>query len=634
MIYRLILPDWALAESLTNKKVLEGQFTHEELKHYNEVQAYNVYFLPNGPSEYKPGVIVKGEHIDQFDWVFVDFDLKDEVYPSKDAFIDRLNKEPILHPTMIIDSGHGIHAYWRVTDLDAMSFLRLTRRLLRYFNTDDSIATIYRLMRWPDTINTKKPDGMSLCERVLVGNAKYTCEQLDLCLPPISNEDEEYCKQHYNKTYNPLDAASVKDEIPPKFGKLLQSNSEASQIWAGQLYPDDRSAGDYRLGHLMFANRFTKEEAMSVLVNCAKALSRTPANRIAYAQNIVEKIWTYEIEGEKVESLSQSVAEILSKSNDDSLKGQRFACANEVDATEHGFRLGQVLGLVAGSGVGKTAVALNMFMWFVERNPDYDHFFIPLEQPAVEIADRWRQICGDNKNLHSKVHVISNYDDKGAFRHLSFEEIKEYLLRFQKNTGRKIGCVVIDHIGALKKKGKDGENQDLMDICHSMKAFALETNTFLVMQSQTSRTKAGIGDLELDKDAAYGTVYFESYCDYLVTLWQPLKRCYEQEGCPIVTAFKFCKVRHKNAKKDHIKEDVPYLLNFDPNTSRLSRIVEAEEEGINFWVNQATNKRRKDRKTDVIEYQSIRWETDGRNSSREPNNNSNSEGLREPTELS
>ena len=126
------------------------------------------------------------------------------------------------------------------------------------------------------------------------------------------------------------------------------------------------------------------------------------------------------------------------------------------------------------------------------------------------------------------VQIIENYEQNGQFRHLSLDEIKNYILEYQKSTGRKVGCVVIDHIGALKKKTKDGENQGIMDICHTMKAFAQETNTMLVMQSQAPREKAGIGDIELNKDAAYGTVFFESYCDYLITMWQPLKRCYSE----------------------------------------------------------------------------------------------------------
>jgi hypothetical protein len=246
-----------------------------------------------------------------------------------------------------------------------------------------------------------------------------------------------------------------------------------------------------------------------------------------------------------------------------------------------------------------------MFRWFAQKNPDYHHFFVPLEQPANEIADRWRTMSQGDTSLHDKVHVISNYDEAGNFRHLSFDDIQEYIKKFQKSTGYKIGCVVIDHIGALKKKGKDGENQDLMEICHSMKSFAISTNTLLVMQSQSSREKAGIGDLEINKDGAYGTVYFESYCDYLISIWQPLKRCHSEESCPTVTAFKFCKIRHKKARIDIIQEDVPYYLYFDSETELMRDLTQDEKTSFAYFLPRATNKRKADRKTELVVYQSV-----------------------------
>lgn len=612
MVYRLILPDWAKEARPDLKKVLEGEFTDEQLFKFNSEDFYGIFYLPNYPDKYDSGKTVDGSHIDVFRMVFVDMDLKEGVYKSKDEFIEFVHGQG-LDPSFIVDSGNGVHVYWEVADLDAMSFLRLQRRLCRLYKTDEAVCKIFQLMRVPGYTNTKRRDDFKPCELIYTTENVYTCEQLDNFLPQISAEDEAYCLQHYEKTYS-LESRNVSfnEALPLKFAKLLRDNTEVKDIWSGNI--DDRSKADYRLGHIMFAQGFSKEEALSVLVNTAKAMTRAPLHRQNYALNIIDKIWTYEIAEDKEKlDLSSSVKEILSKSGD-MLKGTPFPCHSWVDNTKHGFRLGQVIGLVAGSGVGKTAMALNMFEGFVQYNPDYDHFFVALEQPANEIADRWKTLCADRPNMYDKVHVISNYTDDGAFRHLSFDEIREYVHKFQRVTGRKVGCIVIDHIGALKKKGQDGENQDLMTICHSMKAFAVETNTLLVMQSQSSREKAGIGDLELNKDAAYGTVYFESYCDYLIAIWQPLKRMYAVEGCPTVMSFKFCKIRHKKIKEDKIQEDVPYILYFESGTERLREMTEKEEISFNFFNKQATNKRKEDRKTDLVSYKSVNWSNNGETS--------------------
>lgn len=580
-------------------KPLEGLFTFDQLLEYN-AKGYNIYYPPNRPKTYLKGSILDGSMIDRFDWVFADMDLKDGTYESKDAFLETLAGFS-LPPTKVVDSGNGIHVYWRVSDLDAMSYLRLQRRVAKALKTDPAVCQIMQLMRVPETMNVKMQDAFVPCQTLFSDESLvYTCEEMNAALPPISVEDEKKCQEHYNKTHK-IDQGldKISEALPQKFSELLATSHEVKDIWSGNV--DDRSKGDYRLANIMLAHGFTKDEGASVLYNSAKALERAPSHRYSYAKNIVDKIWT--APDAPKDELSMSISELLSRP--DITSGTPFRCDKRIDNTQHGFRLGQVIGLVAGSGVGKTTFALNMFRWFTQKNPDYHHFFVPLEQPGKEIADRWNTLCGSDTSQHNQVHIISNYDEAGNFRHLSLEEIKNYIKSWKERTGNKVGCVVIDHIGALKKKGAKDENQDLMSICHSMKAFAVQLDCMLVMQSQTNREKAGIGDLELNKDAAYGTLFFESYCDYLITLWQPLKRCHTEHNCPTVTAYKFCKIRHKNAKRDVIKEDKAYYFYFDADLELLRDLTHDEKTAFNFYLPKATNMRKQDRKTEIVEYTSV-----------------------------
>ena len=247
----------------------------------------------------------------------------------------------------------------------------------------------------------------------------------------------------------------VDERLPPKFAKLVAENPEVRAIWLGET--DDRSVADYRLGHLMFASRFTRDEAASVLVNSQKALGRGARHRVNYALNIIDKIWTFELEPKK-SRLSNSVKDILSR-GEATLAGIRFPCSPLLDDTQCGFRLGHVIGLVAGSGVGKTAVALNMFRWFIERNPEYDHFFVCLEQTDGEIAGRWKTMCGEDASSHDKVHVLSNYSETGEFRGLSLDDIRQYLLAFQKNLGERLGPASLTILGHLKNRTKTGRTK-------------------------------------------------------------------------------------------------------------------------------------------------------------------------------
>lgn len=599
---RLIAPLWLLEQNSSISKALEGRFTDEQIANFNAM-GYNIYYWPNYPSQYS-GTTVNGTHIDTFNYVFVDCDLKDGVYESKDAFLSKVGDIGIM-PTEVVDSGNGIHVYWKVSSLDAMSYLRFQRRLMRLFDTDEAVQTLAQLMRLPGTVNTKNDNNFIPCEYLITDGPEYTAEELNQLLPPILMEDETYCKDHYNRVYGINQThTSISDTIPPKFGKLLRDNAEAKDLWAGRA--TDRSKNDFRLGHLMFANGFTKDEALSVLINSAKALQRAPVHRASYAENIVNKIWTFEAapaEEKAAMNLSPTVRDILSK-GESAIKGTRFSCNRLIDDTVHGYRLGQVIGVVGGSGTGKTTLTLNKFLWFAENNPDYHHFFFSLEQPVGELAARIRTICDGNDALYDKIHLVSNYADDGTYKHMSLPDIETHVQDWQKTTGLKAGAVVIDHIGVLKKTIKgSGENDGLIGICQLMKSVAVNCNVMLIMLSQAPREKAGIGDLELDKSAAYGTVFFESFVDYLICLWQPLKRGYAK-GAPTVMAIKFAKIRHKKQNEDVIKEDVCYQLYFDPNNEHIRELTQDEETAAAYWLIQTTNMRKQDRKTDLIKYES------------------------------
>jgi KaiC len=597
-LVRLIAPQW-LAE-MGKKRVIEGEFTNEEILEFNK-EGYGVYYFPNHPTVYDPSTIVGGSSISVFQYCFIDFDLKDGRYPSKDAFLEAIGQSGI-EPSLVVDSGNGVHVYWKVQGLDAKSYLRLSRRLTRLFNTDEAVGKILQLMRLPGTKNTKTKPYID-CIQLYSSDIQYSCEELDKLLPPITLEDEQFCTTHFDRMYNLDNNELISDELPERFGVFIRENKEAKELWAGQ--SDDRSKADYRLGHLLLANSFSKAEALSVLVNTAKALQRAPVHRRAYASGIVDKIYTTkDILNQNIEY--DTVRDILSR-GDDTLKGIRFPCNRIIDDTVHGFRLGQVIGIIGGSGVGKTTLTLNSFLWFAEANPDYHHFFFSLEQPPGEIASRIKTICNGNDSLFDKIHIISNYEADGTYRHFSMDSVQEYLMKFQSQPNSKVGAVVIDHIGVLDKNSKNGESEGLMGICRKMKAAAVKVNCMLIMLSQAPREKAGIGDLELNKDAAFGTVFFESFVDYCICLWQPLKRVYK-DGAPTVMAFKFAKIRHKKQGQDRIQEDTCYQLFFDPQTELLRELTQDEETSAKFFMNLALNDRKRDKKTDLVPYESRRVE--------------------------
>lgn len=593
MVYRLILAKWAEKKHPERHRALEGEFTDEQLEYYNTQEAYNVYMWPNGPSVYNPNHNVKAADIDTFSYVFADMDLKEKKWESKQDFIDHILASD-LKPTSIIDSGNGVHVYWAVTDLDAMSYLRLQRRLCRHFNTDEATSLLCQLMRVPGTYNTKSEGEYKLCEVLYESDTTYECEQLDRKLPKITYEDEQYALEHYDMAYHPEKKMTKVDvKLPLKFKKLMTTSAQVKELFAGDV--KDRSKADYRLTHILFANGFTRDEAMSVLVNTAKAIERAPVHRIGYAEQMVDKVFTEVVAEDDPNVLTgTTITELLD--DEDGVDAPRYPCSRMFDATAHGFRLTEVLGLIGGTGGGKSIYCLNMFYEFAKENPEYHHLYVTLEMPEKQIAKRWQKMSRGNRNLNDKVTVLGNYNKDGTSRSLSLHDIQEFVIAWEIKHQKKIGTIVIDHIACLKRVNETGEREGFMSVCEQLKSFAIACNSFVVVQSQTSREKAGQGDVELDKDAAYGTSSFEWFCDYIFTIWQPLKRIYSEAPDMTLTAFKLCKHREVDPINDEMKENDVYVVKFDVETGIYRKLTQEEETRYPWWLTKATKSREQDRK--------------------------------------
>lgn len=288
MIYRLIAPSWLVEQGF--KKVYEGEFTDEEIRVFN-ARGYNCYYLPNTIDNWNPSIRIAGKDINIFRYVFVDFDCKSSKGRTKAGFIETICNYD-AEPSSIIDSGNGIHAYWQVTNLDALSYLRFQRRLIRLFDTDEAVGQIFQLMRVPGTLNTKDQENFLPCVLLYESDAVYTSETFDSVLPPISVSDELYCQQHMKRTYEPDAIEPISDELPLRFKILLHSDDEVNTLWNAQNC--DRSRRDYRLGCIMYERGFTQQEAASVLINSSKARSRSLVHRESYVMGIIDKVWEIE----------------------------------------------------------------------------------------------------------------------------------------------------------------------------------------------------------------------------------------------------------------------------------------------------------------------------------------------------
>jgi hypothetical protein len=610
--YRLIKPLWAKRLLENNKpnpqfvvdiegpNTYEGyNFTPEFIREKND-QGYNCYFFPNHPSKdvYAEGVkSLAGKHIDVFNFVFVDMDLKDKVYESKEQFLEFVARFPIK-PTMVVNSGNGTHVYWAIKGLTRDEYVFAQLALLKYFRTDESIFTVLQLMRLPGYKNTKRHGDYVPCEILdsHSSGAEYSLSDFPQELFQSLTKDEiTRGQKHLDRldgklTINAPEFVNI-DEVPDTFFDYINdpANKLAFDLWMSPKETwGDRSQADMKLANMLYKANFNKKEALAIISNTQKALSH--ANRKHYADLTVDKVYT-----EKLNNKFMTVAQRNRTVDEDRNLGDLVKATWNFDYSVLGnpWRKRELTGLIAGTGIGKTTVTLKWMKDSIENNPDNDDIFVffTLEMAVGEITDRWNKLVGKESPLAERLYVIGNETETFEPRNIGLQEILEDCNELRKLTGKKIGMMAIDHVGIISKHidvrkkytfGIDSEMNagyghirtlSLNSLCSQLKVLCKMLDTHIVVLTQTTKEK-GVGDLPIDKDGAYGISNYENIMDRIITIWQPLKLV--QHLCKTrFLAWQYVKIRSKH-EKDQIQTNEPKLLTFDLKTGDL-KITTPEE---------------------------------------------------------
>lgn len=601
MRYKLLKPDWGrplskggtpnpeFVKEIIGEDTLEGDFSEELLRVKNE-EGYNIYFFPNYPSNLHPEIrYARGEHIDQFDYCFVDMDLKDGVYKTKEEFIQVL-KNFQLPPSTVVDSGHGIHAYWKITNLNRDDFVYMQLRLIQQFKTDDSIWTVKQIMRAPGYKNTKNYNNFVDC-LILEGfeDKSYVLEELNQVLPIITEDNKKRGTRHLNKMDGleyAEDLEDIDEDLPEKFIVDKQKNEELKLLFDNpKAYQGDRSSADMKLANLLFNMDYDRSEAYRVLYNTEKSRTRDPGHRQSYAYSTIDKVYT-----DRPKYYEGSVEDYLKETPE--LKfGKEVNGPDYMDCQHERWRRGQVLGLVLGTGGGKTTLSMDIIKHILKNNEKGRVIFFSLEMSKDATIRKWLKTSNNDPKLNSRFHVISNEKD-GEMRHIGLQEIYWITKDIRKATGDEIIAICIDHMGELspvvdiKKRptfnaaaDQDGGYSNLrslgyQNLCSKIKDIAKSLGVFVIMQSQTRREFDRMADLPLDKTAAFGASNFEKMVWWMVTAWQPLARVYNETDLR-VTAWQYVKLRDSHIK-DKVKLEDPRLLVFDSETESFRIPNEAE----------------------------------------------------------
>lgn len=619
MHYRLIKPDWAKQQLPELPNVIEGDdFSEEFLKEKNAL-GYGVYHFPNHNSQPIPnGEYIAGRHIDVLEWIFVDMDLKDGIYESKEAFLERI-LDFSATPNKIVDSGNGIHVYWRVTDLTRETYIALQLSLIREFRTDKSIWTLLQLMRLPDSYNTKDPNNYKLVTASYPEETPYKVADLASKLPELTIEEVAKMTNHLRKVDGlaPIDNLEDVDPetLPEQFIRLLD-RSKKVQEWFFNEDVGDRSESAWYLAGRLCDEDYDKKMAVGIIANTPKARSKG-AGAVAYAADVVDKAYR-----QRVTYMVPSAAERLLTLNSPNLqrKGRKISGPSYFDCLVKSWRTQQCLGIVAGSGIGKSTVTLDIFKSILENSAESDEVvvYFNLEMTDWEVIEKWNLLTNNDQKMAQRMFVVSNEDENGNPRNINLQQIVWFCRDIRKATGKRIAAIAIDHIGVINptidvKRQPDfglagdmeGAYGDLRTVTNRkmpqlIKELAKQLDCFVVIQSQTTKAKGGDGDTPLGLDAAYGAAQFEQYMDYVVTLWQPLRRVHHKTELRIL-GWQYVKIRHKS-KEDVIDSYTPQILTCDVTSGALDLLTSEEIEEFERLNKEASVLRKKAEKKESVEY--------------------------------
>lgn len=627
--FRLIKPGWGKPLLRNDKKnpefvteikgrdVFEGYFSEKFLSIRNK-EGYNIYYFPNHPSKIiRDKKFISGKDVDQFNCVFLDMDLKDKVYESKSDFLKVLKKFP-LKPTRTVDSGHGIHAYWYVDPLERNEYIITQLLLVQHFKTDSSLFTTLQLMRDHRFLNTKVYNKFRRTKLITKLSSKkmYELSELWESLPRPNTQSEQKYIEHVDRLEGrielDLDKNDISDDLPEKFLQLMDKEDFIKGLFEDPkgIY-GDRSGGDMSLCNHLFSADFDAKESLAVMFNTLKAKSRDASNRFSYAHSIVEKVYADRIT-DAVPSLQEYKYSPKREDIGTSVNGPDY-----FDCLQTKWRRGQVLGLVGGTGVGKTEITLQIFRDFLLNNPHNDDllFFVSLEMSTEEILERWEVSVGSRKEHLDRLHVIENSDPN---KRVGYQELIKKVQDTCKKRGRKPLAVAVDHLKilgdqidswekptfGLKDDGAFGYGRIKTltpeKKCTLMPVVAKHLNTFLIVQNQTTKARMEQGDIPLGVEAAYGTAMFEWHSDYMLTIWQPLRRV-ESKTAIRALAWQYTKIR-KRGKEDGTQLLKPHALAYDMTTGRFSRMGAEEFIEYKEWAREALAIRKLEREKKQVEY--------------------------------
>lgn len=253
---------------------------------------------------------------------------------------------------------------------------------------------------------------------------------------------------------------------------------------------------------------------------------------------------------------------------------------NDLDNTIDGVRRGEVLGVMARPGIGKTVLLTHV----AERTSEVDeigHVFFSLEMPAAQIVARLQQrLYGYSRQVReheSRRGALDRDRYRRAYQSLlivdtpglAVSQMEGILRRALEGPfkGKALGLVTIDHLGLIGGDRKLTTYDRVSVQAREIKELAKRFQCAVLLAIQVNREAGGDGSRELGLGSARDSGVVEEAMDYLVGMRRPERNLEassaDRERYRNVILMKVIKNRHG----DTDSRETAYR--FDPTGLRL-----------------------------------------------------------------
>jgi hypothetical protein len=262
----------------------------------------------------------------------------------------------------------------------------------------------------------------------------------------------------------------------------------------------------------------------------------------------------------------------------------------KIDCLERPWHRGDMTGILAGTGIGKTSYSLYILKHILLNNPTGVVAFVSLEMTASEIAEKWIKMTEDCPQIEDRFYIIENYDEQGKSRELNVRGVKFELVKLKEVLNETLIAFVLDHLHEISI---EGSVKDYNPICRELKDMTVELDAHGIILSQTTKGK-GTGDIPVPKDGCYGTSRYENLMTNILTIFQPLLRVQREADLPIL-GWQYAKIRYKN-RGDKVRENMNYLLYFEYDTENLRELDKQEKADFAMYYEKVLELRQNEEK--------------------------------------